>query len=108
MDKINELIKASNCIDGGSKEAAIKVRAVLKKIIMQNDSVLLLDQNNAEDFLQAVRKLVAFAERRPDTYVPLFYCEEDCAILSCHKCLIKPNLFKEGTEICPLYIVEDK
>ena len=108
MDKTNESIKAEPCIEGGSKEAAKKVREVLKKIIKQNDSVLLLDKNNAEDFLQAVRKLVVFAERRPDTYVPLFYCEEDCAILSCHKCLIKPNLFEEGTEICPLYIVEDK
>lgn len=108
MDKTNESIKAAPCIKGGSKEAAIKVREVLKNIIMQNDSVLLLDKNNAEDFLQAVRKLVVFAESRPDTYVPLFYCEEDCAILSCHKCLIKPSRFKEGTEICPMYIEEDK
>ena len=40
MNKINEIIKASNCINGGNKEAAIKVRAVLRNISMASLTAL--------------------------------------------------------------------
>ncbi|MBQ8042783.1 MAG: hypothetical protein IJ272_01365 [Clostridia bacterium] len=107
---VNEQIKAAGCIDGGSKEAAIKVRAVLEGIEVVTETLLLLDKSGVdiEDFLQSVRKLVAYAEFKRDTSVPLFYCEEDCAVLSYHKCRFKPFTFKEGTKICPHYFVEDK
>ena len=110
MDKINELIKASNCIEGGSKEAAIKVRTVMKNISTANENILLLGRSgvNAEDFLQAIRKLVAYAESHADTKVELWYCETDCVRSQNPNCPYRQFMVSNGDKICPHYIEEDK
>ena len=110
MSKINESINATNCIKGGSKEAAIKVRAVLKNISMANENILLLGKSgvDAEEFLQAVRKLVVYAETSNDAKVELWYCEPDCVRTLNPNCPYRQRTFSKATEICPHYIEEVK
>ncbi len=110
MENINQLIKENGCIHGGSKEAAIKVRAVLKNISRANENVLLLGRSgvDAEEFLEAVRKLIAYAEIGTDTKVELWYCETDCVRAPNPNCLYRQHTFSTGTKICPHYIEEDK
>lgn len=112
MDKfnINESIKENGYIQGGSKEAAIKVREVLKNIAMANENILLLGRSgvDAEDFLQSVRKLVTYAAMHEDTKVDTWYCETDCIRAPNPKCPYRPFTFKQGIKICPHYIEEDK
>lgn len=110
MDKINDIIKMSECIHGGSKEAAIKVRAVLKNISIANENILLLGRSdvNAKEFLEAVCKLVAYAETGTDMQVDTWYCETDCVRAPKPNCLYKQHTFSNGTKICPHYIEEDK
>lgn len=110
MHKINKLIKDSNCIEGGSKEAAIKVKAVLETISMANQNILLLGRSgvDVEDFLSSVRKLVAYAETRADTKVELWYCETDCLRAPNPNCPYKQFMVSNGDKVCPHYIEEDK
>ena len=110
MNKINEIIKASNCINGGNKEAAIKVRAVLRNISMANENILLLGKSGlgAEEFLEAVCKLVAYAETGIDEKVELWRCETDCVRAPNPNCLYRQLTFSNGTKTCPHYIEEDK
>lgn len=107
---INEQIKAAHCIDGGSKEAAIKVQAVLKNMAMANENTLLLGRNgvDVEDFLKSVKKLVVVAASQPDYKVELRYCETDCVRAPNPNCPYRVAIFKEGTQLCPHYIEEDK
>ena len=109
MDK-NDIIKESNCIEGGSKEAATKVRAVLKNISMANENILLLCKSSVsvEEFLEAVFKLVTYAENGPDIKVELWYCETDCVRAPKTNCPYRQLTFNNGIKICPHYIEEDK
>ena len=110
MKNINELIKESKCIEGGSKEAALKVQAVLNNIAMANENILLLGRSgvDAKEFLRSIRKLAAYAQTHTDTKVELWYCETDCVRAPNPNCPYKQFMVSEGEKICPHYIEEDK
>lgn len=110
MQNINELIKETKCIEGGSKEAALKVQAALKNISTASETILLLERSgvDTEEFLRSVRKLAAYAQTHPDTKVELWYCETDCMRASNPNCPYRQFMVSNGEMICPRYIEEDK
>ena len=85
MDKefLEFIIEHFECVPGGSKEACIKVRQFIGNAIVDEEGRLIPSLNSAvssEEFLEAVRVLMAFAwqNREQDTVPERFICDSDC------------------------------
>lgn len=106
---IDRFIEDSKCIQGGTKEACLKVREILSKGVVRRDSFYASHSEvSVDEFIQAVRVLVAFASNLPDEKVEVYYCQGDCARYYDKHCVGELALSSCATKRCPQYIQEDK
>ena len=106
---IDKFIEDSKCIQGGTKEACLKTREILSKGVVRKDNFYASHSEvSMEEFLQAVKVLVAFASNLPDEKVELYYCQGDCARYYDKHCVGELTLSSCATKLCPHYTQEDK
>ena len=107
-NNLKQLIKESGCIEGGTKEACLKVREVLRYAIDGGDKLIVpRSQVKMNEFIEAVKILTTFASSRPDEYVEMYFCDIDCARISGGCCPGDCMLSEKATKRCPHYIEED-
>lgn len=106
-DEVEFVLSDNNYIKGGTKEACVKVRQVLKN--SQNN----YNQLNAstcsiqiEEFIEAVKVLMAAAFKKEDEIPETWYCENDCKMISNLLCPGECNLSNDSEKRCPFYIDE--
>lgn len=107
-EMLNFVLQDNHYIEGGTKEACIKVRDFLhyaqlsgNKIISTNTCV------SAEEFEEAVKTLMAAAFQQDDTIPERWYCDNDCRYTSYILCPGECNIRKNSDKLCPHYSGEE-
>ena len=105
MRNIDRFIEDSKCIQGGTREACLKAREILSKGVVRKDSFYASHSEvSVDEFIQAVRVLVALASNLPDEKVELYYCQGDCAMYYDKHCVGELTLSSSATKLCPHYV----
>ncbi len=102
-------LKQKKCLNGGIKEACIKVRnytrnAVVKGGCIQAPHACVL----SDEFLNAVGVLLAYASDKEDVVPQRWYCDNDCVHAPNPNCKGAANIDKTSKNPCPYYVTEDK
>ena len=107
-EMLNFVLRDNHYIEGGTKEACIKVRDFLhyaqlsgNKIISANTCV------SAEEFAEAVKTLMASAFQQEDTIPERWYCDNDCRYTSYILCPGECNIRRDSSKLCPHYSGEE-
>ena len=95
-------------LHGGTKEACVKVRDYLAKAkVSQNEIEPRFTDVTAEEFVEAVKTLMAFAFKEEDTIPERWQCDNDChrvSYLLCPgECLITTD---SDASLCPYFMDE--
>ncbi len=109
--ELEKIIKDNQCIEGGTKEACIKIREVLNnKMNPGNQLHAPLSCVSIEEFIDSVKVLLAFAIEQPDVKISQYYCENNCVYVYSTICPGEVNcgISKSGIKLCPYYTTEDK
>lgn len=107
MDKkeLEFVISNNKYLEGGTKEACVKIRQVLRSI--DNCEIKInTDYVSAEEFINAIGILMASAFRKPDEIPETWYCENDCRMVSYLLCPGECNLKNGSLKRCPFYVDE--
>ena len=101
-DEIQYILKDNNYLQGGTKEASIKVKDYLKNIksIESNSSI------DFNEFIESINILLAFTFRAKDTIPERWYCDNDCKYSSLMLCPGEFNTEEKAEKICPYYVPE--
>ena len=108
-DELNYVLRSYKCQKGGMREASVIARDFLRgatpvgNVIYQNDTCV-----KPEEFLMAVRTLIAGTFLEQDRIPKWWHCEEDCNGASSFLCAGKCNSDIDATERCPFYTEENK
>ena len=98
-------IKTCDCKEGGSKEACILAHEFLKNTTIINGKIQTNDSSgvNVEEFIKAVRTLIAYSFPRDDQIPELWHCDSDCHYVNTIFCRGECQAVK-GEEIrCPYF-----
>lgn len=108
-EMIDFMIKSNKYLSGGTKEACVKVREFLHYSSTDKDTVRTQGCSavNAEEFVEAVKVLMASAFQREDEIPERWHCDSDCErITTCFFCKGEFNLNKESNKLCPFFVDE--
>jgi len=109
MDKreMDFVLNYNKYLEGGTKEACIKAKDFLKRITTSKDGIISQDSCvTSEEFVEAVKTLIAFSFSQSDNIPQRWYCDNSCCKVSQHVCPGEFNLQKNSTTLCPYYIEE--
>ena len=106
----NELafvLKQNQYLEGGTKEACVKVREFLHYVTdPENQIHSELSCVTADEFMEAVKTLIAFAFSQDDTIPEKWQCDTDCHLTSNILCPGECNIDKNSNKICPFFMDE--
>mgnify|MGYP005815677995 FL=1 len=104
IEDLNAILKQNNYQKGGTLEACVKVREFLQGSIPEAKTVhSLFSCVTAEEFLEAVKVLMAFASQNPDTVPKRWHCSSDCCKCSSSFCQGECSLDKDSDNLCPYF-----
>ena len=113
--ELEALLKDEKCIEGGTKEACIKIREVLNHQFNPGNQLHApMSAVTIDEFIDAVEKLVSFALDHEDEKVYKYCCEPDCIYAGNPYCKghlivgVKNRRNAKKVKICPYYVEEDK
>lgn len=101
-DEIQFILTDNNYLQGGIKEASIKVKDYVKNI----QSVESKSSIDYKEFLDAINTLLAFSFRAKDTIPERWCCENDCKYSGFLLCAGEFNTDDKSEKICPYYVPE--
>lgn len=102
--ELDFVLKHNHYLEGGTKEACIKVRNFLydtTKIHSPHSCV------TVDEFMEAVKTLMAFAFSQEDSVPKKWKCDSDCRMTSYLLCPGECNISKTSDDICPFFMDED-
>lgn len=101
-DEIQFILTDNNYLQGGTKEACIRVKDYVKNIksIESNSSI------DFNEFIESINILLAFTFRAKDTIPERWYCDNDCKYSSLMLCPGEFNTEEKAEKICPYYVPE--
>ena len=102
-DEIHFILTDNNYLQGGTKEASIKVKDYLKNI----ESIKSKSSIEFNEFIQCIGTLIAFSFQSKDTIPERWCCENDCRYTSSLICPGEFNLEESSKKICPYYKQEN-
>lgn len=103
-EQLNFVCKDNGYLAGGTKEACVKARDFIKNV-KNHGNVLSspLSCVSADEFIEAVKVLMASAFLKEDEVPKTYRCENDCRKVSYLLCPGECNLDKEANDMCPFY-----
>ena len=101
-DEIQFILTDKNYLQGGIKEASIKVKDYVKNI----QSVESKSSIDYKEFVDAINTLLAFSFRAKDTIPERWCCDNDCIYTNFMICAGEFNINDKSEKICPYYIPE--
>ncbi len=106
-DMLEFCLENNDYMEGGTKEACVKVREFLKHSIPQDNRLSSYHSCvSAEEFKEAVETLLAFTFRQADTIPERWKCDNDCKMTSSLLCPGECNIDKDSDNVCPHFIDE--
>ena len=113
--ELEQLIKHEKCIQGGTREACIKIREVMNHKMNPGNQLHAPGCSvTIEEFLDAVEILVSFAMEHEDKKVYKYCCEPDCVYAGNPYCKgriivgVKNRWNAKNVKVCPYHVEEDK
>lgn len=101
------VLESKHYLKGGTKEACVKARDFLGDLInLENQIHVPLSCVKADEFVEAVRVLIAFAFRQEDTIPETWKCDSDCRMSSYFICPGECNIREDAEKICPFFMDE--
>lgn len=100
-----ELVLAHNqYLKGGTKEAGVKVRDFLRHATNQGNEILSARSCvTTDEFMEAVKTLMAFAFQQEDTIPNRWKCDNDCLMITNISCPGEYNISDTANKICPFF-----
>lgn len=106
-DELDLLLKRNNYLQGGTKEACIKIREFLMKSTMNMDTIHSPSECiTSSDFVEAVRVLMASVSQKEDEIPKRWLCDSDCRNINNLFCKGMFSLDYKSQSSCP-YFVDD-
>ena len=106
-NKLDFLLKKNNFLEGGTKEACIKARDFIRYSSISEDGISSkLSCISNEEFLRAVKVLIAYSFKQEDTIPETWLCDSDCKRITETLCPGECNINKDSSKICPYFIDE--
>ena len=105
--ELDFVLKHNHYLEGGTKEACVKIRNFLSHVrnpeyqIHSNSSCV-----TADEFVDAVKTLTAFAFGQDDTIPERWQCDNDCRMVSNLLCPGECGISKTSDKICPFFMDE--
>ena len=101
------VLESNHYLKGGTKEACVKARDyIVNSMNPGNQLHAPLSSVRADEFVEAVRVLVAFAFRQEDTIPETWKCDNDCCRSSSFLCPGECNIKNDSEKMCPYFMDE--
>lgn len=105
--ELDFILEHNQYLEGGTKEACIKVRDFLRHATNPGNQIQsALSCVTADEFMDAVKTLMAFAFQQEDTIPKQWKCDSDCRMTSSLLCPGECNISKTADKICPFFMDE--
>jgi hypothetical protein len=101
------VIENNKYLKGGTKEACVKVRQVLKN--SQNvgsQFQATCETVSSEEFMEAIQIIMAATFQKPDEVPDMWRCDSDCKMTSYLLCPGECNLNGNASKMCPHFMDE--
>ena len=106
-NQLDFALKKNNYLEGGTKEACIKARDFIKYSVISKTGINSnLSCVSDEEFIRAVKVLIAFSFKQEDTIPETWSCDSDCKRISQDICPGECNINKDSLKTCPYFIDE--
>ncbi len=103
-NNIYDIIKGNGCIEGGTYEAYVKAREVILNCFDGGHKLIILSNEvNVSEFIEAVKVLMTFASKHPDARVELYECNMSCKHFKMKPCPGDCMVSDKATKRCPFY-----
>ena len=103
------VLESNHYLKGGTKESCVKARDyIVNSMNPGNQLHAPLSSVRADEFVEAVRVLVAFAFRQEDTIPETWKCDYHCGMTSYLLCPGECNINQKSDKMCPFFVEEDK
>lgn len=104
---LNEIISQNNYLEGGTKEACVKVREFLLHSRVTDSEVSAPHSSvNAKEFVESIQILLSAAFANDDEIPETWHCDPDCKFISAPFCRGECNTKKNAPTLCP-YFTDD-
>lgn len=105
--ELDFVLKQNRFLKGGTKEACIKIRDFLRHAVKSENQIHSSDSCiTADEFMEAVRTLMAFAYQQDDNIPERWRCDGDCRRVSYLFCSGECNTSDESQNLCPFFMDE--
>ncbi len=105
--ELDFVLKQNHYLEGGTKEACIKAREFLRHATNPGNQIhSALSCVTADEFMEAVKVLMAFAFGQADTIPEKWTCDSDCHLVSDLLCPGECNISKTADKMCPFFMDE--
>ena len=106
-NELDYVIDHNQYFKGGTKEACVKAKDFLKNATFSEDKIFSsLSCVTAQEFIDAVKVLMAFTFTQKDTIPETWQCDNDCSKVSDFICPGECNINKNSVELCPFFTDE--
>ena len=101
------VLKQNHYLAGGTKEACIKVRDFLSHATNSENQIHSAHSCvTTDEFMDAVKTLMAFTFQQDDTVAEKWKCDNDCKKVSDILCPGECNISKNTDKVCPFFMDE--
>ena len=101
------ILKNGQFQKGGTKEACVKAREFIRNSMNPGNQLHApLSCVTADEFVEAVKTLMAFAYLQDDTIPEAWECDKDCKMTSDILCPGEFNIRKGSDKMCPYFMDE--
>ena len=105
--ELDFVLKQNQYLEGGTKEACIKVRDFLQHATTPETQIhSALSCVAADEFIESVKTLLAFTFRQDDTIPERWKCDNDCQMVSALLCPGECNISKTAKNMCTFFMDE--
>jgi len=106
-EELEFVLDWNHYLKGGTKEACVKARQFLNTVINPGNQLHSpLSCVSADEFVEAVKVLMAFAFSQEDTVPERWNCDNDCERAADYLCPGECNIDKKAKKQCPYFADE--
>lgn len=106
-EELEFILKSNRYLEGGTKEACVKVRNFLEYAKNPGNQLHSpMSCVTADEFVEAVKILMAFAFRQEDTIPERWRCDNDCRKVNSLLCPGECNISKTADKTCSYFMDE--
>lgn len=105
--ELDFVLAHNHYLEGGTKEACVKVREFLNHATNPGNQIhSSLSCISADEFMESVKILMAFAFQQNDSIPETWYCDNDCRKVSDFLCPGEYSISKDSQKLCPFFMDE--